>query len=156
MAWKSFPQGEREQYEHRIVPVSPLVCLTPVQVSGRALSACIKVFALLIGCKQAKSSLGEKKSPSVAGKERLLNHFCLLIITAIRPPVENLYLIKSLTSPRRYSRLLRPVGESLRLTSPQYVNSQCAREKNMTQSSTELQKHCCWQKSGENVLIWWW
>lgn len=61
MAWKSFPQGESEQYKHRIVPVSQLVCLTPVQVSGRALSACIKVFALLIGCKQAKSSLGEKK-----------------------------------------------------------------------------------------------
>lgn len=60
MARKSFPQGGREQYKHRLVPVSQLVHLTPVQVGGKVLSACIKVVALLISCKQAKSSLGEK------------------------------------------------------------------------------------------------
>jgi len=49
----------KEWYKHRIVPVSQLVCLTPAQVSGRALLACVKVVALSISCKQAKSSLGE-------------------------------------------------------------------------------------------------
>lgn len=66
---RDFLQG-REQRRPRIVPVSQLVCLTPVQVSGRALSACIKAVALLISCKQAKSSLGGK-TQSVAGQERL-------------------------------------------------------------------------------------
>lgn len=50
----------REQYKHRIVPVSQLICRTPIQVSGRELSACIEVAALLTSCKPAKSSLGEK------------------------------------------------------------------------------------------------
>lgn len=50
----------REQYKHRIVPVSQLICRTPIQVCGRELSACIEVAALLTSCKPAKSSLGEK------------------------------------------------------------------------------------------------
>lgn len=107
----------RERYKHGIVPVSQLISLTPVQASGRTLSACIKAVALLISCKQAKSSLGGKHKLWQGRRgESLLKYFCLLIITVIRPLVENLYLIKSLTSPRRYSRLLRPTGESLRLT----------------------------------------
>lgn len=36
---EEFSLKEREQYKHRIVPVSQLICLTPVQVSGRVLPA---------------------------------------------------------------------------------------------------------------------
>lgn len=53
-------RGERA-VQAQDCPCQPACLPYPVQVSGRALSACIKVFALLIGCKQAKSSLGEKK-----------------------------------------------------------------------------------------------
>lgn len=50
----------REWYKHRIVLVSQLISLTSIQVSGRELSACIEVAALLTSCMPARSSLWEK------------------------------------------------------------------------------------------------
>lgn len=59
MSWKGSPE-RGEQYKHRTVPVSQLICLSSIQVSGRVLSACIKAAALLVSCKQARISLEEK------------------------------------------------------------------------------------------------
>ena len=50
----------REWYKHWIVLVSQLISLTSIQVSGRELSACIEVAALLTSCMPARSSLWEK------------------------------------------------------------------------------------------------
>lgn len=60
VAWKSFPQGEIA-VKAQDGPCQPacLPCSCPSE-RERALSACIKGVALLISCKQAKSSLGEK------------------------------------------------------------------------------------------------
>lgn len=56
----SLTKCTREQYKHRIVPVSQFISLTSIQVSGRELSACIEVAALLTNCMPARSSLWEK------------------------------------------------------------------------------------------------